>query len=205
VRARSYVIISRTKSRGPKAQIESATSASPLLRNNLEDQIQRTRSSPRPVRDRSNGCRQRPSDANLPAWAWPTPQARRCYICKKVHGTLRGRCQVGGLFHRLRRMLRRRVPRRRHRRSGPRRRRRHARPTAAPTSRSCARTTYGGSGGRWPRSGDAEGIFSPFFFWGTTPLRGDVFRSMLPLPAGTYWLFTTIDGVEEWIRFTKTC
>jgi hypothetical protein len=44
VRARFHAIISRTKSRGPKAQIESATSASPLLRNNLEDKISRTKS-----------------------------------------------------------------------------------------------------------------------------------------------------------------
>jgi hypothetical protein len=46
---------------------------------------------------------------------------------------------------------------------------------------------------------------APFFFWGDDPTTGDILRSTLPLPAGTYWLCTTVDGVEERIRFTKTC
>jgi hypothetical protein len=46
---------------------------------------------------------------------------------------------------------------------------------------------------------------APFFFWGDDPATGDVFKSALPLAAGTYWLSTKIDGVEERIRFTKTC
>jgi hypothetical protein len=45
----------------------------------------------------------------------------------------------------------------------------------------------------------------PFFFWGDDPVKGDVFRSTSRLAAGTYWLYTTIDGKEERIRFTQTC
>jgi hypothetical protein len=46
---------------------------------------------------------------------------------------------------------------------------------------------------------------APFFFWGDDPVKGDVFRSTSRLKAGTYWLYTTVDGKEERIRFTQTC
>jgi hypothetical protein len=45
----------------------------------------------------------------------------------------------------------------------------------------------------------------PFYLWGDTPVTGDVYRNTKPLPKGTYWLYSTADGVQEKIKFTKTC
>jgi hypothetical protein len=45
----------------------------------------------------------------------------------------------------------------------------------------------------------------PFYLWGDNPTTKDVFKSKKPLPAGAYWLDTTIDGAAQRIRFTKTC
>jgi cysteine-rich repeat protein len=45
----------------------------------------------------------------------------------------------------------------------------------------------------------------PFYLWGDTPATGDVYRNTKPLPKGAYWLYSTADGVQEKIKFTKTC
>jgi hypothetical protein len=41
--------------------------------------------------------------------------------------------------------------------------------------------------------------------WGDNPATGDVFANKKPLPKGTYWLYTKIDGVLEKTRFAQTC
>jgi cysteine-rich repeat protein len=48
-------------------------------------------------------------------------------------------------------------------------------------------------------------FYTPFYLWGDTTATGDVYRNTKPLPKGTYWLYSTIDGVLEKIKFTKTC
>jgi hypothetical protein len=46
---------------------------------------------------------------------------------------------------------------------------------------------------------------APYYLWGDITATGDVSRNTQPLPAGTYFLYTTIDGVLEKITFTQTC
>jgi cysteine-rich repeat protein len=46
---------------------------------------------------------------------------------------------------------------------------------------------------------------APFYLWGDTPATGDVYRNTKPLPNGTYWLYSTVDGVLEKLAFTQTC
>jgi hypothetical protein len=53
--------------------------------------------------------------------------------------------------------------------------------------------------------GRGNEYYSPYFLWGDNPQSGDVFKNKKPLPAATYWLYTTIDGATERIKFTKTC
>jgi cysteine-rich repeat protein len=48
-------------------------------------------------------------------------------------------------------------------------------------------------------------FFVPFYLWGDTPETGDVYRNTKPLPNGTYWLYSTVDDVQEKITFTQTC
>jgi hypothetical protein len=53
--------------------------------------------------------------------------------------------------------------------------------------------------------GRGNEYYAPYFLWGDNPQTGDVFKNKKPLPAATYWLYTTIDGATEKIKFTKTC
>lgn len=46
---------------------------------------------------------------------------------------------------------------------------------------------------------------APFFLWRDNPATGDVLKNTKPLPKGTYWLYSRVDGVLETIKFTKTC
>jgi hypothetical protein len=48
-------------------------------------------------------------------------------------------------------------------------------------------------------------VAAPYFLWGDNTATGDVFKNTAPLPKGAYWLSSKIDGVQEKIRFTKTC
>lgn len=48
-------------------------------------------------------------------------------------------------------------------------------------------------------------FYTPHYLWGDTTGTGDVYRNTKPLPKGTYWLYSNIDGVLEKIKFTQTC
>jgi hypothetical protein len=45
----------------------------------------------------------------------------------------------------------------------------------------------------------------PFYLWGDEPTTGDVFKNKKPLPRGKYWLYSSVDGVWEKIKFINTC
>jgi hypothetical protein len=46
---------------------------------------------------------------------------------------------------------------------------------------------------------------APFYLWGDNPTTGNVLNNKKPLPKGTYYLDSRVDGVSERIAFTKTC
>jgi hypothetical protein len=48
-------------------------------------------------------------------------------------------------------------------------------------------------------------FLKPFFLWGDVTAVGDVLINTKPLAKGTYFLESTVDGVVEKIKFTKTC
>jgi hypothetical protein len=46
---------------------------------------------------------------------------------------------------------------------------------------------------------------APYFLWGDNPANGNVFPNLVPLLRGAHRLVSTVDGVEEKLRFTNTC
>jgi hypothetical protein len=47
---------------------------------------------------------------------------------------------------------------------------------------------------------------APFYLWGdTTAATGDVHKNKKPLPKGTYYLDSRVDGIFDRIKFTTTC
>jgi hypothetical protein len=48
-------------------------------------------------------------------------------------------------------------------------------------------------------------LAAPFYLWGDTTATGDVYKNKKPLPKGTYYLDSRVDGIFDRIKFTKTC
>jgi hypothetical protein len=48
-------------------------------------------------------------------------------------------------------------------------------------------------------------LAAPFYLWGDKTATKNVFDNKKPLPKGTYYLDSRVDGVFERIKFTKTC
>jgi hypothetical protein len=46
---------------------------------------------------------------------------------------------------------------------------------------------------------------APYFLWGDNPANGNVFPNLVPLVRGAHRLVSTVDGLEEKLRFTNTC
>jgi hypothetical protein len=46
---------------------------------------------------------------------------------------------------------------------------------------------------------------TPYYVGGDNTATGDAYRNTQPLPVGTYWLDSTLDGATERITFSQTC